>query len=220
LVIAAVWSTGSAPAAVVPLEVDPVDQRPQLLPPAAAFGPAYAQPRAVLSETLEPGEFAQVFADDVRAVGSPSLNAIASINANAVSEADRLDRRFAEAGLSGPLHCVPVIVKDNIETEGWETAAGSLALKGFVPAHDATAIVRLKAAGAIILAKANMADLALNALTTVNRLHGPTKNPYALDRVPAGSSGGTAVAIAANFGLVGLHSYSRWTPEAVCRRRD
>jgi Asp-tRNA(Asn)/Glu-tRNA(Gln) amidotransferase A subunit family amidase len=134
----------------------------------------------------------------------PSLNAIASINANAVSEADRLDRRFAEAGLSGPLHCVPVIVKDNIETEGWETAAGSLALKGFVPAHDATAIVRLKAAGAIILAKANMADLALNALTTVNRLHGPTKNPYALDRVPAGSSGGTAVAIAANFGLVGL----------------
>ncbi len=134
----------------------------------------------------------------------PKLNAIASINPLAVEEADRLDLLFAEQGLTGPLHCVPVIVKDNIETLGWETTAGSLALKGFVPVRDATAIVRLKAAGAIILAKSNMADLALNALTTVNLIHGRTKNPYALDRVPAGSSGGTAAAIAANFGLVGL----------------
>lgn len=139
-------------------------------------------------------------------VQRPALNAIASVNKSAAAEADRLDRLFAAGGLSGPLHCVPVIVKDNIETEGWETTAGSLALKGFVPARDATAIVRLKAAGAIILAKANMADLALNALTTVNRIYGATKNPYALDRVPAGSSGGTAVAVAANFGLVGLGS--------------
>lgn len=134
----------------------------------------------------------------------PALNAIASINRDALAEADRLDGLFAEGGLAGPLHCVPVIVKDNIETKDWETTAGSLALKGFVPARDATAVVRLRAAGAIILAKANMADLALNALATVNRIHGRTKNPYALDRVPAGSSGGTAVALAANFGLVGL----------------
>jgi Asp-tRNA(Asn)/Glu-tRNA(Gln) amidotransferase A subunit family amidase len=137
-------------------------------------------------------------------VEGPALNAIASVNTDALAEADRLDRLFAEGGLVGPLHCVPVITKDNIETKDWETTAGSLALKGFVPGRDATAIVRLKAAGAIILAKANMADLALNALTTVNRIHGRTKNPYALDRVPAGSSGGTAVALAANFGLVGL----------------
>jgi len=134
----------------------------------------------------------------------PTLNAIASVNPLARDEADRLDRLYAEHGLSGPLHCVPIILKDNIETEGWETNGGSLALKGFVPDRDATAVQRLKAAGAIILAKSNMSDLALNALTTVNRIHGRTKNPYALDRVPAGSSGGTAVAIAANFGLVGL----------------
>lgn len=135
----------------------------------------------------------------------PSLNAIARVNPQALDLAAQLDDRFRETGkLTGPLHCVPVIVKDNIETGGWETTAGSLALKGFVPERDATAIARLKSAGAIILAKGNMADLALSALTTQNRIHGRTKNPYALDRVPAGSSGGTAVAIAANFGLVGL----------------
>lgn len=134
----------------------------------------------------------------------PGLNAIASVNPGAIEEAGRLDRLFEDRGLTGPLHCVPVIVKDNIETAGWETTAGSLALKGYLPTRDATAVARLKAAGAIILAKSNMADLALNALATVNLIHGSTKNPYALDRVPAGSSGGTAVAVAANFGLVGL----------------
>ena len=126
----------------------------------------------------------------------PELNAIASINPLAQTEAARLDKAFAERGLTGPLHCVPVIVKDNIQTAGWETTAGSLALKGFIPDRDATAITRLKAAGAIILAKSNMSDLALNALATVNLIQGATRNPYALNRVPAGSSGGTAVAVA------------------------
>jgi len=134
----------------------------------------------------------------------PSLNAIASVNPLALAEAVRLDGLYKVGGLTGPLHCVPVIIKDNIETAGWETTAGSLALQGYIPTRDATAVERLKAAGAIILAKANMADLGLNALATVNLIDGSTKNPYALDRVPAGSSGGTAVAIAANFGLVGL----------------
>lgn len=134
----------------------------------------------------------------------PSLNAISSINPQARAEAARLDQRFAEEGLTGPLHCVPVIVKENIETQGWETTAGSMALRGLIPARDATAITRLKEAGALILAKSNMADLALSALQTSNLIHGRTKNPYDLDRVAAGSSGGTATAIAANFGLVGL----------------
>jgi Asp-tRNA(Asn)/Glu-tRNA(Gln) amidotransferase A subunit family amidase len=134
----------------------------------------------------------------------PALNAIASTNPQAMAEAHRLDRDFAERGLTGPLHCVPVIVKDNIETAGWETTAGSLALKGFLPERDAAAITKLKQAGALILAKGNMPDFALNVLTTVNLIRGATQNPYALDRVPAGSSGGTAVAVAANLGLVGL----------------
>ena len=134
----------------------------------------------------------------------PALNAIISVNPTVLDDADRLDHLFKQSGLIGPLHCVPVVIKDNIETIGWETTAGSPALKGFVPARDATAIVRLKAAGAVILAKANMAELALDALTTTNLIFGRTKNAYALDRFPAGSSGGTAVALAANFALVGL----------------
>lgn len=134
----------------------------------------------------------------------PALHAISDVNPNALQEADRLDAAFARSGLTGPLHCVPVIIKDNILTAGWETTAGSAALQGFIPNRDANAVTKLKAAGAILIAKSNMPDLALNVLETVNLLHGPTRNPYALDRVPAGSSGGTAVAIAANFGLVGL----------------
>jgi amidase len=134
----------------------------------------------------------------------PELHAIAGINPAALAEADRLDAAYAQGGLTGPLHCVPVIVKDNLLTAGWETTAGSLALKGFIPERDADAVARLKAAGAILLAKGNMPDLALNILTTTNLIHGATRNPYALDRVPAGSSGGTAVAVAAHFGLVGL----------------
>lgn len=134
----------------------------------------------------------------------PMLHAIASVNPQALAQADQLDRAFAERGLTGPLHCVPVIVKDNILTAGWETTAGTLALKGFIPERDATAVSRLVGAGAILLAKGSMPDLALNVLETVNLFRGPTLNPYGLDRVTAGSSGGSAVAIAANFGLVGL----------------
>ncbi len=134
----------------------------------------------------------------------PKLHAIASVNPRALEEADQRDRAFADRGLAGPLHCVPVILKDNILTAGWETTAGTLALKGFIPDRDATAVTRLQGAGAILLAKSSMPDLALNVLETVNLFRGATLNPYALNRVSAGSSGGTAVAIAANFGLVGL----------------
>jgi Asp-tRNA(Asn)/Glu-tRNA(Gln) amidotransferase A subunit family amidase len=136
----------------------------------------------------------------------PALNAIVQINPDALKEADALDRRFAQGGLTGPLHCVPTIVKDNFETIGLQSADGSLSLKGFVSNKDAFLVKRIKAAGAIVIAKSNMAEFAFSPLETVNSILGTTKNPYALDRVPAGSSGGTAAAIASNFGLVGLGS--------------
>jgi Asp-tRNA(Asn)/Glu-tRNA(Gln) amidotransferase A subunit family amidase len=137
----------------------------------------------------------------------PGINAIVQINPDAQKEADDLDRRFAEGGLVGPLHCVPAIVKDNFETIGLQSAAGSLSLKGFVSGKDAFLVKRLKAAGAIVLAKSNMAEFAFSPYETVNSiLPGYTRNPYALDRVTAGSSGGTAAAVAANFGLIGLGS--------------
>ena len=107
----------------------------------------------------------------------------------------------------GPLHCIPAIVKDNFETIGLQSAAGSLSLKGFVSTRDAFQVKRIKEAGAIVLAKSNMAEFAFTPYETVSSiLPGYTKNPYALDRVTAGSSGGTAAAVAANFGAIGLGS--------------
>ena len=137
----------------------------------------------------------------------PVINAIVEINKNALAEADELDRRASQGGLAGPLHCIPAIVKDNFETIGLQSAAGSLSLRGFVSSRDAFQVKRIKAAGAIVLAKSNMAEFAFSPYETVSSiLPGHTKNPYALDRVTAGSSGGTAAAVAANFGAIGLGS--------------
>jgi amidase len=137
----------------------------------------------------------------------PALNAIVVTNPDALKEGDELDRRYSHSGPVGPLHCVPTIVKDNFETIGLPSAAGSLALAGFVSDVDAFQVKRIKDAGAIVLAKSNMAEWAFSPYETVNSLlPGYTRNPYDLARVTAGSSGGTAAAIAADFGLVGLGS--------------
>jgi amidase len=137
----------------------------------------------------------------------PALNAIVLVNAAARERAGELDRAFTASGPVGRLHCVPMIVKDNFETIGLQSAAGSLALEGFVSTRDAHQVKRVKDAGAIVLAKSNMAEWAFTPYETVSSiLPGYTKNPYALDRVTAGSSGGTAAAVAANFGAVGLGS--------------
>ncbi len=137
----------------------------------------------------------------------PAINSIVIVNPDAEKQADELDRRFAQSGLTGPLHCVPMIVKDNFETKGLQTTDGALALAGYIPDKDAFQVKRVKEAGAIVLAKSNMAEWAFSPYETVNSiLPGYTRNPYALDRVTAGSSGGTAAAIAASLGLVGLGS--------------
>lgn len=134
----------------------------------------------------------------------PALNAIVVVNSAALRTADSLDARFRRTGPTGPLHCVPTIVKDNFETWDLPTTAGSLAFEGFVSNKDAFQVRRLREAGAIVLVKSNMAEFAFSPYETVNSiLPGYTRNPYALDRVTAGSSGGTAAAVAANFGAVG-----------------
>lgn len=132
------------------------------------------------------------------------LNAIVTLNPDALADADRLDAEFARTHRLRPLHGVVVIVKDNYDTKGLQTTGGSLALKWFVPADDAFMVKRLRDAGAIILAKSNMAEWAFSPLLTESSIAGITRNPYALDHVPAGSSGGTAAAVAANLGEVGL----------------
>ena len=100
-----------------------------------------------------------------------------------------------------------MIVKDNFETAGLQSSNGSLTFEGYVPATDAFQVARIKAAGAIVLAKSNLAEWAFTPNETLSSiLPGYTKNPYALDRVTAGISGGTAAAVAASFGAVGLGS--------------
>ncbi len=135
----------------------------------------------------------------------PALNAIIEINPRALERADELDARFAVSGLTGPLHGIPVIVKDNYDFAGMATSAGSAALADSMPPDDSFQVRRILAAGAIVLAKSNMAEFAFSPNETLgSRLPGFTRNPYATNRVPAGSSGGTAAAVAASMGAVGL----------------
>jgi Asp-tRNA(Asn)/Glu-tRNA(Gln) amidotransferase A subunit family amidase len=137
----------------------------------------------------------------------PALNAIVVTNPDALKQADALDQRFKQGGSTGALHCIPTIVKDNYETIGLQSANGSLSLAGFVSDKDAFLVKKIKDAGAIVLAKSNMAEWAFSPVETVNSiLPGYTRNPYATDRVTAGSSGGTAASIAASFATVGLGS--------------
>jgi amidase len=137
----------------------------------------------------------------------PAVNAIVLVNPRALAEADALDAAATKGGTPGALHCVPMIVKDNFETAGMQSSNGSLTFEGYVPAADAFQVARIKAAGAIVLAKSNLAEWAFTPNETVSSiLPGYTKNPYALDRVTAGSSGGTAAAVAASFGAAGLGS--------------
>lgn len=132
------------------------------------------------------------------------LNAIVLINPDAVKEARALDREFRKSGKLRPLHGIPMIVKDNYNTEELQTTAGSVALKGFIPETDAYQVRKLKEAGAVVIAKSNMAEWAFSPRHTESSLAGTTRNPYNLDHVPAGSSGGTGAAVAANFGAIGL----------------
>lgn len=162
---------------------------------------------ALAARELTCRQLVQIYLDRLAAYDKkgPALNAIVMVNPNALATADALDAKFAQSGFAGPLHCVPLIVKDNFNTADMPTTAGSLSLKGSVPPSDAFQVRRLRDAGAVVLAKSNMAEFAWSPFETVSSiLPGYTRNPYALDRVPAGSSGGTAAAIAANFGAVGL----------------
>ncbi len=135
---------------------------------------------------------------------STHLNSLVVLNPNALAEADEFDAEFKLSRTIRGLQCIAVIVKDNYDTKDLQTTGGSLAMKGFVPSTDAFMVRRLREAGAILLAKSNMAEWAFSPYETVSSIAGITRNPYNLDVVPAGSSGGTAAAVAANFGAVGL----------------
>ncbi len=134
----------------------------------------------------------------------PSLKSVILVNPRAIQEAEKLDRRFAEQGdLTGPLHGIPVLLKDNVNTSDMATTAGSLSMEGFVPPENAFIVKRLREAGALILAKTNLHEFAIWGETASSVL-GQTLNPYDLTRTPGGSSGGTGAAVASNMGLIGI----------------
>ena len=132
---------------------------------------------------------------------SPHLNTVQTINPRALELADELDASFASSGFVGPLHCIPVLLKDQVETSDLPTSYGSALFEDFVPERDATIVLKMKSAGAIILAKTTMGEFASRY---VGSAFGMIRNAYDPDRNPSGSSGGTGSGIAANFGMVGI----------------
>ncbi len=135
----------------------------------------------------------------------PRLNSIVRVNPAAREAAAELDRERAASGPRGPLHGIPVLVKDNYNTTDMPTTGSSVALAEFIPNAASTQVEKLLAAGAIVLAKTNLHEYAYG-ITSVSSLTGQTRNPYDYRRVPGGSSGGTGAAVAASFGAVGMGS--------------
>jgi amidase len=136
----------------------------------------------------------------------PALRAIIAVNPKALATAAEMDRSYREnAAGAGPLHCVPTILKDNFNTFDMPTTGGNISMKNSVPPADAFTVARIRKAGALILAKANLQELARGGMS-MSSLGGQVRNPYDLSRTPGGSSGGTGAAIAANFAVLGTGS--------------
>ena len=132
------------------------------------------------------------------------LNAITVVNPNALERADEIDATVERGGDLGPLFCAPLLIKDNYDTHDLPTSGGSIALIDSLPLDDAFMVRKLREADAIVIAKTNMAEWAFSPRQTVSSSFGTTANAYALDRVPAGSSGGTASGVAASLGVAGM----------------
>ena len=156
----------------------------------------------VTSQELVEQYLARIEAYDLR---GPALNAIVTLNPRVGEDAAALDAERASGTVRSPLHGIPVLLKDNYDTHDMPTTAGVVALAASIPPDDAFQVRRLREAGAVILGKTNMHELA-RGITTVGSLTGQTRNPYDPTRNPGGSSGGTGAAVAASFAAVGMGS--------------
>jgi amidase len=137
---------------------------------------------------------------------NPDINAVVQLVAErALGEADKLDRMAAHEQFKGPLHGVPITIKDSLDTEGIVTTGGTLGRKDFLPAQDAPVVARLRAAGAVLLGKTNTPELTFSGETN-NLIYGRTCNPFDLERSPGGSSGGSAAIIACGGAALELGS--------------
>ncbi|RJK94954.1 amidase [Vallicoccus soli] len=135
----------------------------------------------------------------------PGVNAVIAVNRRAVAQARLLDAERRAGEVRGPLHGIPILVKDNYDTGDMPTTNASEALEGTRPPDDATQVALLRAAGAIVVAKTNLHEYAAG-ITTISSLGGQTRNPYDQTRNPGGSSGGTGAGVAASFAAIGMGS--------------
>ncbi len=163
--------------------------------------------RSFRNGSLTSEQLVNAYLERIQTYDQPTkLNSIVIVNPEAIATARQLDAEFKKTGKLRPLHGIPVVVKDNYNTKNLQTTGGSVTLKGFQPTEDAYQVRKLREAGAVILAKSNMAEWAFTPMHSQSSIAGETLNPYNLAYVPAGSSGGTAAAVAANLGTVGLGS--------------
>src|SRR5262245_36613031 len=160
------------------------------------YGSASALACAIRAKEVSAAEVVQAYIQRIEAV-NPQLNAVVQLRAEAAqAEARAADAALARGQIIGPLHGVPMTIKDSLDTAGVITTGGTKGRAAFVPAQDATVVARLRAAGAILLGKTNTPELTL-AGETDNLIYGRTNNPYDLSRTPGGSSGGAAAIVAA-----------------------
>jgi amidase len=149
-------------------------------------------------------QLVQMYLDRIEAFDKkgPAINAIITTNSDALQEASRLDAAYKASGPVGPLHGIPVIVKDQADVKGMPTSLGSVLFKDYYPDRDSFVAEKLKSAGAVILGKATLGEL--GGGDTHGSLFGSTRNPYATERTVGGSSGGSAASVSANFSTVGV----------------
>ncbi len=164
---------------------------------------------AYKSGQLTASQLVQLYLDRIEAYDQqgPTINSIITLNPMALQDAEKLDAALKASGLVGPLHGIPVIVKDQADAKGMPTTLGSIVLKDYYPGKDAFVVARLREAGAIILAKATLGEFGGGG--TYGSLFGETRNPYDLDRTVGGSSGGPGGSIAANFATVAVGQEGR-----------
>lgn len=170
-------------------------------------------------------QLVQMYLDRIEAFDKkgPAINAIITVNSEALKEADRLDAAFKASSAVAPLHGIPLIVKDQADVKGMPTTLGSVLFKDYYPDRDSFVAEKLKKAGAVILGKATLGEL--GGGDTHGSLFGSTRNPYDLDRTVGGSSGGCAASVAANFstvavgqeGLASIRRPSTWNSIAGMR---
>lgn len=160
--------------------------------------------RAYADGSLSARELTQRYLDRIEAYdrNGPKLNAIITIAPDALAEADRLDAHRKRSGPLGPLHGVPIVLKDQMDAAGTPTTLGSILFEDYFPTRDSFVVEQLRKAGAIILAKATLGEL--GGGDTHGSLFGSTRNPYDLERTVGGSSGGPGASVSANFAAVGV----------------